>query len=333
MTRIPAQGEETIVRKRAVTAFIAACLLAIGGSARAQIYPDKVIRILVPSGAGSASDIIGRIFAQRFSQAIGQPVVIENRAGGGGRIGTAFAAKSANDGYTLFLGNSIVLGTLVTTAPNLEYDPASDFAPISPVAGYQIILACNPNVPARSVGELIAYAKQHPGGVRFSTAGLGAGNHFALELMNTMAGVKMQHVPYRSNAQGIQDVIAGQIECTFDSLVGPYVVGGQLRALAVTSTKRDSRLADVPTLDEQGLKGFDLSFWHALLAPVGTPKPVLDRVRGAAIQTLSDPELRQKLFNAGFEARDGTPEELATMIRFEIERFRSIAKAADMKFE
>lgn len=316
---------------KAILATMVCVLLA--ANAHAQPYPNKIIKLLVPAGAGSASDTIGRMFGQRFGEVIGQVILVDNRAGAGGRIGPAVAAKSPADGYTLFLGNSIGLGTLVTTAANLEYDPQTDFIPITPVASYQNILVCNPGLPVRSIAELIAYAKERPNAVRFSTAGLGSGNHFAVELLNMKAGVRMQHVPYRTNAQGMQEVIAGQLECTIESTAGPFVASGQLRALGVTSAKRNPRLPDVPTLDEQGVTGYDLSWWHALLVPAGTPAPIVAKIRDAAVKVTSDPAWRQRVFAAGFDARDGTPEELAAMIRFEIERYRTIAKATNMKFD
>jgi tripartite-type tricarboxylate transporter receptor subunit TctC len=317
--------------KKAVLASICCALLAM--NVHAQTYPNKIIKLIVPAGAGSASDAIGRLFGQRFGEVIGQPIVIDNRAGAGGRLGPAVAAKSPPDGYTLFLGNSIGLGTLVTTARNLEYDPVADFIPISPVASYQNILVCNPNLPVRTMAELVAYAKQRPNAVRFSTAGLGSGNHFAVELLNMRAGVQMVHVPYKTNAQGMQEVIAGQIECTIESTAGPYVAAGQLRALGVTSLKRNPRLPDVPTLDEQGVKGYDLWWWHALLVPAKTPAPIIEAVRAAAVKVTSDPAWKKRVYEAGFDPREGTPEELAAMIKFEIERYRSIAKAANLKFD
>lgn len=317
--------------RKAILAAMCCVLLAAG--VEAQQYPNKPIKLLVPAGAGSASDAIGRLFAQRFGEVIGQVIVVDNRAGAGGRLGPAVAAKSPPDGYTLFLGNSIGLGTLVTTATNLEYDPVADFIPISPVASYQNILVCNPNVPARTMAELIAYAKKRPNAIRFSTAGLGSGNHFAVELLNWKAGVQTQHVPYRTNALGMQEVIAGQIECTIESTAGPYVASGQLRALGVTSLKRNPRLPDVPTLDEQGVKGYDLWWWHAVLVPARTPAPIVETIRAAAVKVTSDPAWKQRVYAAGFDPREGTPEDLAAMIKFEIERYRSIAKAANLKFD
>lgn len=317
--------------KKAILASALCCLLS--ANAQAQNYPDRVIKLLVPAGPGSATDTIGRMFAQRFSEVIGQAVVLDNRPGAGGRIGPSIAAKATPDGYTLFQGNSIGLGTLVTTASNLDYDPITDFIPITPIASYQNILVCNPTLPVRSIAELIAYVKERPQAVRFSTAGLGSGNHFALELLNVKAGVKIQHVPYRSNVQGMQDVIGGQLECTIESTAGPFVASGQLRALGVTSAKRNPRLPDIPTLDESGLKGYDLSWWHALFVPAKTPADVVEKVRAAAVKTTSDPAWRQKLFASGSDPLDGTPEELAAMIKFEIDRYRTIAKQANLKFE
>lgn len=315
------------------TFLVATACVLLAVTAQAQPYPNKIIKLLVPAGPGSATDTIGRMFAQRFGEIMGQSILIDNRPGAGGRIGPAAAAKAPPDGYTLFQGNSIGLGTLVTTASNLEYNPETDFIPITPLASYQNIVACNPNLPVRSVAELIAHVKERPDTVRFSTAGLGSGNHFALELLNMKAGVKIQHVPYRSNVQGMQDVIAGQLECTIESTAGPYVASGHLRALGVTSAKRNPRLPDVPTLDEQGVKGYDLSWWHGLFVPAGTPAPVVEKIREAAVMTTSDPVWRQRLFAAGFDPRDGTPEELAAMIRFEIERYRTIAREANLKFD
>ncbi|MCR0985175.1 Bug family tripartite tricarboxylate transporter substrate binding protein [Roseomonas populi] len=312
---------------------LATGLTAAAQPAATQAYPNRPIRLVIPSGPGGTTDIGGRIIGQRLSQILGKPVVVENRAGGGGRIGAEAVARAPNDGYTLLFANSIVLGTLVTTARDLSYDPVRDFAPVAPVSWYQVIMVCNPGLPYHSVSELIAYAKAHPGAIRYSSSGPGAGNHFAGELFNSMAGVQTTHVPYRGSAMGLNDIISGVVECSYDGTAWQQVATGQLRALAVTSLERDPRLPNVPTLDELGLRGYEIVFWQGVVAPAGTPESVLEVLGQAVNEAVQHPETKQRMYDAGFNTRGGTPQDLSKLILRDIARYRQIAQEAKLTFE
>lgn len=321
-----------------MSAFVLGALLvampARAQQAPADAYPNRSIRLIVPSGPGSATDIAARIFAEEASRRLGRPVVADNRTGAGGRIGPETAARAPADGYTLIWANSVGFGVLSTTGTNLPYDPVRDFDPIAPLAWFQITLVCNPRlVPAQNLQELIAYLKARPGQVRISSAGIGSGNHFALELFNWKAGVETVHVPYRNPIQGIQDVVAGNLECTMDSQVVGQIEAGQLRAFAVTGSQRDPRLPQVPTMAEAGLQGYDLSWFQAIAAPAGTPRAAIVRLEALAQEIAADPGFRTRMAAAGLTVMPGTSEDLARMIRFEIERYRSIAAQANLRFE
>lgn len=316
----------------------AGALLASGAMAQstpgADTYPNRPIRLIVPSGPGSATDLAARIFAEEAARRLGTPVVADNRTGAGGRIGPETAARAPADGYTLIWANSIGFGVLSTTAGNLPYDPVRDFDPIAPLAWFQITLVCNPRlVPAQNLQDLIAYMKARPGAVRVSSAGVGSGNHFALELFNWKAGVETLHVPYRNPIQGIQDVVAGNLECTMDSQVVPQIEAGQLRAYAVTGSERDPRLPQVPTMAEAGLAGYDLTWFQAIAAPAGTPRHAIDRLQAVAREIAETPAFRSRMATAGLSVLPGTAEDLARMIRFEIDRYRGIATQANLRFE
>lgn len=326
------------MKLRALAAYIAVAtaisLPAAHAQQPAEAYPVRPIRLIVPSGPGSATDVAARIFAEEAGRRLGRPVVADNRTGAGGRIGPETAARAPADGYTLIWANSIGFGVLSTTTASLPYDPVRDFDPIAPVAWFQIALVCNPRtVPAQNLRELIAYLKARPGEVRISSAGVGSGNHFALELFNWKAGVETVHVPYRNPIQGIQDVVAGNVECTMDSQVVPQVEAGQLRAYAVTGSERDARLPQVPTMAEAGLSGYDLTWFQAIAAPAGTPRAARERLEAVAREVTADPGFRSRMASAGLTATPGGAEDLARMIRFEIDRYRSIAAQARLTFE
>lgn len=300
----------------------------------AEVFPNRPIRLIVPSGPGSVTDLAARMFAEEAGRRLGRPMVADNRTGAGGRIGPETAARAPADGYTLIWANSIGFGVLSTTGTNLPYDPVRDFDPIAPLAWFQIMLVCNPRtVPAQNLQELIVHMKARPGAVRISSAGVGSGNHFALELFNWKAGVETLHVPYRNPIQGLQDVVAGNVECTMDSQVIPQVEAGQLRAYAVTGPQRDARAPNVPTMAEAGLAGYDLTWFQAIAAPAGTPRPILNRLEVVTREVAADPAFQARMAVAGLAAMPGTSEDLARMIRFELERYRSIASQANLRFE
>jgi tripartite-type tricarboxylate transporter receptor subunit TctC len=301
-------------------------------TAPAQPYPAKAVRLVVPFSAGGSTDIIGRTVGQKLAEMWGQPVVVDNRPGGSTVIGTDVVAKSPPDGYSL----------LVTPAPfaivpgliaKLPYDPAKAFEHITLINTTPLVVIVNPGVPAKSVKELIALAKKKPGGLNFGSSGSGGTNHLAGELFNTMAGVKMVHIPYKGNAPALTDLIGGHVDLLFNGLTSamPLIKSGKARVLAVTSLKRTGSLPDVPTLDELGLKGFQAVAWNGLSAPARTPKDIIAKINADVVTVVHSPELIEKLKAEGSDPVGSTPAEFAAFLRDEIARWAKVIKIADVK--
>jgi tripartite-type tricarboxylate transporter receptor subunit TctC len=299
----------------------------------AQTYPTHSIRLVVPFPAGGTTDILARAVAQRLTETLGQSVVVDNRAGAGGNIGSDIVAKSTPDGYTL------VMGTVGTHAINpslythMPYDHVKDFAPVVLVAGVPNVLEVNPSVPVHTVADLIKLAKEKPGTINFASSGSGTSIHLSGELFKTMAGVEMTHVPYKGSAPAITDLIGGQVQVMFDNLPSslPQIKAGKLRAIAVTSMKRAPALPDVPTINESGLPGFEASSWFGILAPAGTPPAVIARINSDVNKWLQSPDAREKLLAQGAEAAGGTPDQFAAHIRVETDKWAKVVKASGAK--
>ncbi|MFT8244301.1 Bug family tripartite tricarboxylate transporter substrate binding protein [Roseomonas sp. BN140053] len=326
----PARGGTASRRGLLGAALLAA---AAPGAVRAAGYPDHPIRLVVAFPPGGITDLCARVVAQRMGAILGQPVVVENRSGGGGRIGAELVARAPRDGYTLLFADSNTHGTLSTIARDLPFDPMRDFAPIGPVADFPNMLVCNPRLPFRTLPEMIAQLRRQPGSVRRASSGPGTGNHFAGELFDELAGVRTEHVPYRGAAPAVQDVISGTIECAFTGAAYPQVTAGEVRAIATTGATRDPRIPDVPTMAEGGVAGYDMSFWHGMAAPAGTPAEVLAVLGGALRRALEDPGVRDRLYEIGLNLHPGGPEELAAMMRRDIARYREIADKAGLRFD
>ncbi|MDP2706063.1 MAG: tripartite tricarboxylate transporter substrate binding protein [Burkholderiales bacterium] len=313
---------------------LAIALVFSAGATLAQSYPNKAVRVVVPFPAGGSTDIVGRTVAQKLSELWGQPVVVDNRAGGGTVIGTDIVAKAAPDGYTL----------LVTPAPftinpslrsKLPYDALADFAPITLINTTPLVLVVNPGVPARSVKELIALAKARPGQLNFGSSGTGGSNHLAGELFNAMAGVKMVHIPYKGNAPALIDLTGGHVDLIFNGLTSalPLIKGGKLRALAVTSLQRSAALPDAPTLDEVALKGFVAVAWNGLGAPANTPPEVIAKINTDVIRIVNSPELKERLKAEGSDPVGSTTGQYAAFLRDEIAKWAKVIKFAKVKAE
>ena len=313
-------------------AVAAGCLFAATGYA--QTYPVKPIRFLVGFPPGGTSDILARTIGQKLGEAVGQQVVIDNRPGAGGNIGAEAAAKSAPDGYTIFMSTTsqAISASLYS---KLNYDLVRDFAPITQAVNYTNLLVVHPSLPVRSVKELIALAKARPGELNYGTAGNGTPPHMTGELFNSYTGVKLQHVPYKGGAPAIADLLGGQITIMFDNVppLLPHVQAGKMRPLAVTSLKRISVLRDVPTLDEAGLKGFDSVAWNGVLAPAGTPKEIVARLNSEILRILSLPDVRERLSSQGADPVGGTPEQFAALIRSEIQKWAKVVKDSGAKVD
>lgn len=313
---------------------IAAALLAAAalhtGSAAAQAYPSKPIRLMVPFPPGGSTDIIGRIVAQKLSAQLGQPMVVENRGGAGGTIGTAVAAKAAPDGYSLMVGTTSTHVVAPSVYAKLEYDPVKDFAPVSLMAVTPYLLVVNPAVQAKTVKELVDLMRAQPGRLNYASAGIGSTTHLAMEMLKSASGTFALHIPYNGNGPAGAATIAGQVEILFGSLpaVLPHAKSGRVRALAVGTLKRSPSLPEVPTVAESGYPGFDASLWLAIMAPAGTPAPVIERLHKEVGAAVSAPETRDLLDKNGAEVLTSTPGELAAMIRDGVAKYAKIVKTA-----
>jgi tripartite-type tricarboxylate transporter receptor subunit TctC len=309
--------------------------LAVSGlqtNVAAQGYPERPVRLLIAFPAGGTIDTLGRILAQKLTEAWGQNVVIENRPGAGGNIGAAAAAKSPPDGYTLHLGAQ-TLAVNVTLQPSTEFDPVKDFEPIMLVATAQDVLLVPPNSPFRSVKELIDYAKAHPGELNYASLGTGTSGHLATVMFAELAGIKLQHVPYTSVSQAATDVISGRIAVFLPTLGGHLgnVAAGRMRALAVSGTARATQLPDVPTFNELGVRFVDETSWYALFAPKGTRADIIAKVNADVERILAMPDVKEKGGTLGYRYIGGSPEKLAAFLKGEIAKWAEVAKDASLK--
>ena len=312
---------------------VVSALLLCAGIAHAQgpaAYPNRPIRIIVPFAPGGPTDTHSRWAAQQINAALGEPVIVENRAGAGGIIGTEAAARAAPDGYTLLGGNPGPLTIAVSARKHLNYDPLKDFAPITLIAKSASCMCVHPTVPARTLQQFIALAKSKPGRITYATPGIGTVGHFGTELFATMAGIKMTMVPYKGAAPYLVDLLAGNIDFAYVQIFQalPYVRTGKLRALAVTARVRSPLMPNVPTADEQGVKGFSSYNWNGILAPAGTPQPIIDRLNAVMSKPLHDPETRKRLEALGYEVSGEGPAEFAAFMREEVKRWAEVAKKA-----
>ena len=303
-------------------------------AAQAQAtYPDRPIKLVVPFPAGGATDLVARTLAQKLGDALGKPVVVENKPGAAAALGTDFVAKSPPDGYTLVLGisSSMVVGPVYTKVP---YDPVRDFAPISIATVSPFALVVHPSVPAKSVPELIALAKAKPGELNMASFGSGSSSHLAGELFKAMAGVNLTHVPYKGGPPALQDLIAGRVQVMFDiiSSVRAHMEGGRVRALAVTGPKRSAVAPEVPTVAES-VPGFEASAWFGILAPAGTPEPIIRRLNKEIVQIVKGPQLQELYAKQAMEPVGSTPEEFAAVIKADLAKWSKVIKDAGIQPE
>ena len=303
--------------------------------AQAQGYPTHAIRLIVPFPPGGATDIIARAVAQRWTETLGQSVVVENRPGAGGNIGSDIVAKATPDGYTLLMGTVGTHAINASLYTNMPYDHIKDFAPVILVAGVPNVMEVNPSVPAKTVQEFIAYAKANPGKLNFASSGSGTSIHLSGELFKVMTGVQMTHVPYKGSAPALTDLMGGQVQVMFDNLPPslPHIKAGKLRPLAVTSATRAPALPDVPTVAESGVPGFEASSWFGVLAPAGTPRPIIDRLNGEVAKWLATPEAKERMLSLGANAIGGSPEDFAAHIRAETAKWAKVVKESGAKAE
>jgi tripartite-type tricarboxylate transporter receptor subunit TctC len=314
---------------------LAAALGVVSATPALAQYPDRTIQIVVPYTPGGTVDLLARALAPRLTAAWGQPVVILNRPGAGGSVGADLVAKSAPDGYTLFISTNSPLTTNLALYPSLAYEPLRDFEPVILAGENSLVLAANPQLPAKTVKDLIALAKSKPGELNAATSGNGSTAHLSLATFNKQAGVSITHVPYRGGMPSLMGAIAGEVHLVFSDIVpaAPLVRDSRLTALAMTGLRRASVAPEIPTLDELGLKGFSITAWVAIVAPKGTPMEIVHKLNGEIGRALKDPEFARQISTMGIDPLGSTPEEFATFLRQEIPRWKQIVQDAGAKVE
>ncbi len=318
------RSSRTATRRGFTVQLLAGASLAVAGlcmtsPALAQAFPSKPITIVVPFSAGGTTDILARIVGQALSAELGQPVVVDNRAGAGGNIGAALAAKAPADGHTLFMGTVGTHAINASLYKKLPFDPVKDFAPLSRVANVPNVLVSHPSKPYKTVTELIAYAKAHPGQVNYASSGSGSSIHLSGELFEAMTKTGMVHIPYKGSAPAVNDLLANQVDIMFDNLPSAisHVRAGKLRAIAVTTSKRSEQLPQVPTIAESGVPGYEATSWFGLFAPAATPAPVVGKLNAAIVKVLGQAEVKKKIVEQGGDPHPEKPEQFAAFIQAE----------------
>ncbi|MCP3020136.1 tripartite tricarboxylate transporter substrate binding protein [Cupriavidus basilensis] len=324
-----------ISTKRWLAAAVAAtAALTMPALTLAQAFPAKPVKIVVPYPPGGTNDIVVRLLAQKLGDSMGQPFVVENKPGASGNLGAEQVARAAPDGYTLLLvttGHSIH----PSLYKNLRYNIKTDLTPVSELTRGPMLVMVTPSLPYKTVRDVIAAAKAKPGSINFGSAGNGSSTHLATELLSSMAGVKMTHIPYNGSAPAMADVMAGNAQLVMDLMFSalPQVNGGKLRAIAITGAKRSPLLPNVPTVAESGVPGFETLAWNGLMAPANTPKPIIDKLNAEIHKALDAPEMKERLRAQGFEPSPGTPEQFGALIRSEIDRWAKVVKSSGAKVE
>ena len=321
----------TFVLRMVIAAWLALAISA----ACAQSYPNRPVRWVVPFPPGGSADIMGRMIGQDLSKALGQQVVIENRAGASAIVGAEYVAKAAPDGYTVLQANVSQMTIHPSLYAKLPYDPVRDFAPVTVLGIVSSVVVTTPALPVRTIGDLIALARKRPGQLNFTSSGAGASTHLTGELLKQRAGISMTHINYKGSGPALTDVMAGFVEIMFENLPSalPFIQSGKLKVLAVTGKERSPVLPAVPTLAESGFPGFDMVSWQALVAPAATPKPVIDRLHADLVRVLTSAQMKEKLFGLGTEVVANTPEQFAQYIREETAKWSKIVRDAGIRLE
>lgn len=320
----------------AAPCFAAALMLAMpAGTVLAQAYPAKPVRMVVPFPAGGATDIVGRLIAQKLSEAWGQQVIVDNRGGAGGTLGSDIAAKSAPDGHTILVATSSTHAIAPSLYARLPYDPVRDFAPVTLLASATILLAVHPSVPAKNVRELIALGKKQPQALSFASSGNGGISHLVGEHFKSVSGIQMLHVPYKGDTPALVDLVSGQVSLMFGTAVSflPYVKSGKLNALAITNPKRSPIVPAVPTVAESGLPGFEALQWFGIFAPAGTSKEIVARLNGEIVKILRMPDVRDRLGGLGADVVGNTPEQFAAFQKADAAKWAKVVKESGAKIE
>ena len=315
---------------RSLRALAALFLAALSLNALGDTWPSKPLKIVVPFSAGGSTDTVARIVAEKLSASLGQPVIVDNKAGAGGAIGSEFVARSAPDGYTLLLGTSSTMAIAPWVYRHLPYNPSKDFAPVSLLGTADILVVVNPKVPVRSIAELVAYAKAHPGKLTFASGGNGSISHLLGEYFKSMAHVDMLHVPYKGDSGMVTDFLAGQVDLAFGTAVAwlPHVKSGKAIALAVTNPKRSTTMTELPTVSESGVPGYEAVQWFGVAAPAGTPKAIVDRLSAEMRRIVQMPDVQKRFTDLGFDVVGDTPAEFGQFLRGENAKWKQIAETS-----
>jgi tripartite-type tricarboxylate transporter receptor subunit TctC len=321
--------------KRIAALLAGLVLAAVSAAAAAQAWPSKPIKWIVPFAPGGTTDILARTVSEKLSPALGVPVVVDNKPGAGGGVGAELVARAAPDGYTIIGGTISTHAINASLYKDLPYDPVKDFVPITMIARVPNMLVLNPGVPAKDVKELIVLLKANPGKYTFASSGNGTSQHLSGELFKTMAGVDMQHIPYKGSPPALQDVVGGQVTMTFDNITTawPLAKAGKLKALAVTTAKRSDIAPDVPTLAESGLPGFEVGSWQGVFAPAGTPPAIVKRLNAEIVKILAMPDVREKLGALGAEIVADSPEDFAVIVKAEVAKWSDVVKKSGAKVD
>jgi len=316
----------------------ALALIVVAPTARAQIaaaYPDKSVRLVVPFAAGGALDVVARIVGQKLTETWGRQIVIDNRLGAGGNIGAEFVAKAPPDGYTLLMSSVTTQAINMSLLAKPPYDFVRDYAPVALVASAPLALVIHASLPAKSVKEFIALAKAHPGELNYFSSGTGTGTHLAAVIFDQLAGVQTTHVPYKGGAQGLGDLLSGQVQFAMSTigLVEPHVQTGRLRLLGVGSVKRYTRLPQIPTIAESGVKGYEAEQWYGVVGPAGTPAAIVNKLAAEIKTIVANPDVRERFYSQGIEPVYATPEEFAVYIKASVAKYAKVIKTLGLKVE
>jgi tripartite-type tricarboxylate transporter receptor subunit TctC len=324
----------TISRRAALAGAALLALSATAAHAQSD-YPNKPVRLIVPFAAGGGGDNLARSVSQAASDALGQQIIIENRAGAGGNIGSAAAAKTAPDGYTLLYGTNGTFAINHALYANAGFDPVKDFTPVARLTRIGMVVVVNNEVPAKSVAELLAHLKKNPGKINFGSAGNGTSSHIAGEMFKMMTGTDILHVPFRGNGPAMIDLVGGRIEMMIDVMPAayPHAEAGKIRALAVTTKTPVAAAPHLPTLDSSGVPGFELSAWDGIWAPAGTPRPIVDKLNAAFNKALADSAVKERLFKIGADPVPGTPDDLGKFVTAELPKWAEVVKRSGAKVE
>ncbi|HEX6003799.1 MAG TPA: tripartite tricarboxylate transporter substrate binding protein [Burkholderiales bacterium] len=321
--------------KRLPRLTLAAAALALFSTSFAQNYPTRPVRMMVPFPAGGGSDTMGRIVGAKLSERLGQQIVVENRPGAAGSIGADIAARAPADGYSILLGSTSELVQYPNVNPKIPYDPLRDFAPISLVGTIPMVLVVHPSLPVKNVRDLVALAKSRPGEINFGSAGQGATTHLAVELFIQLTGVKMTHVPYKGSPQAVADLVAGNVQLGIPTMPAalPFIKAGRVKVLGVTTAKRASNLPDVPTLSEAGVKGYEAALWTGILAPAGTPAPIINRLNAEIAKVLELKDVQDALARQGAEAQPSSPAEFAAFLKRDYAKWARVVKEGGIRIQ